>query len=426
MNFTVKITTFLLLLMFFQDLIAVNLSETAAGYFTFLDELFIICGLSFVILRSRSIRKSTLTLLLIMLGILLLGFLSGASHKVPFDITLKGAFLAVKGMLLFFIFKNLKFSETDIAKIMKLIYVLGLVSIFFAVVDILFKESFRNLLHTNNKLDTRSNILSVQSIFIHPGVYGWFTLFVGLYFLAQYLIKGEKKAFIYTGVFFVFSILSLRSKVLMAIGAILLLVTIKRRIYIIGLTFLGIIVFLLFGDVIMDLVQLTTDRYISADATESARKALYETGYLIGLNEFPLGEGFGRFGSWIARVEYSPVYYEYGLNNVYGLKPDNPIWATDTYWPSIMGEIGIIGMILLISFFAFALRYIYVKFRDLDFSKDIKVFLLFSLFVIVQSLIESTGEQIYNSAPQYIYIFAVIGIAFSLIENRNNVGSYNK
>lgn len=426
MNFTVKITIFLLLLMFFQDLIAVNLNETVAGYFTFLDELFIICGLSFVILRSRSIRKSTLTLLLIMLGILLLGFLSGGYHKVPLDITLKGAFLAVKGMLLFFIFKNLKFSETDIAKIMKLVYVLGLLSLFFAVVDILLKESFRNLLHTNNKLDTRSNILSVQSLFIHPGVYGWFTLFVGLYFLAQYLIKGEKKAFIYTSLFFFFSILSLRSKVLMAIAAILLLVTIKRRIYIIGLTFVGIIGFLLFGDVIMDLIQLTTERYISADVTESARKALYETGYLIGLNEFPLGEGFGRFGSWIARVEYSPVYYEYGLNNVYGLKPDNPIWATDTYWPSIMGEIGIIGMILLISFFAFMIRYIYVKFRDLDFSKDVKVFLLFSLFVIIQSLIESTGEQIFNSSPQYIYIFAVIGIAFSLIENRNNVRSYNK
>lgn len=426
MNFTVKITTFFLLFMFFQDLIAANLPEAAASYFTFIDELFIICGLTFVIARSRSIRKSTLTLLLIMLGILLLGFLSGAYQKVPLDITLKGAFLTVKGMLLFFIFKNLKFSEADINKIMKLILALGILSLFFAVVDILFKESFRNLLNTNNKLDTRSNILSVQSLFVHPGVYGWFTLFVGLYFLAQYLVKGEKKAFIYTFLFFFFSILSLRSKVLMAIGAILILVTIKRRVYIVGLTFLGIIVFLLFGDVIQDLILLTTERYISADVTESARKALYQTGYLIALSEFPLGEGFGRFGSWIARVEYSPVYYEYGLNNVYGLRPDNPIWATDTYWPSIMGEIGIIGMVLLISFFAFMLRSIYVKFRDLDLSKDVKAFLLFTLFVIVQSLVESSGEQIFNSSPQYIYIFAVIGIAFSLIENRNNVRSYNK
>jgi hypothetical protein len=222
-------------------------------------------------------------------------------------------------------------------------------------------------------------------------------------------------------VFFILAFLSLRFKVLLAIAVILALVAMKKRIYTAALACVGIIIYLFFGDMINNLTMLTIDRYISVDYMDSARKALYHTGFTIGLHDFPLGEGFGRFGSWIARVDYSPVYYEYGLQSVYGLSPDDPKWATDTYWPSIIGEVGILGTILFISFFLYVMRGIYVKLHDARVSKNGKVFLLFSLFIMIQSLVESLGEQIFNGSPQYIFIFAVMGIAASQVEQGDHV-----
>lgn len=412
-----------LVIMFFQDLIIANFDKTTVNFISYIDEFFIIYSLGLIIFKnsmSMRIRKSTLTLILLLMGILLFGFLSNLFNQVALSTSLKGAFLTLKGFLLFFIFKHIKFHEKAIDKIVNVIKYLGFTAVFFAFIDLLFHESFRNFLNTNNMLDTRSGLISVQSIFIHPGTYGWFMLFVGLFYLSQYLIKGEKKSLFYTIFFFFCAVLSFRFKVLLTIVTILMLVTLKKRVYIVGLTFAGVIVYMAFGNVIQDLTMLTINRYISVDYMESARKALYHTGFLIGFKEFPIAEGFGRFGSWIARVEYSPVYYEYGLNNVYGLSPDNPIWATDTYWPSIIGEVGIIGAILFILFFVYVIRFIFVNLQKSDHDQKHKIFLLFSLFVIVQSLIESTGEQIFNNSPQYIFIFIIIGMAFSVIENRDS------
>lgn len=415
MNLQLKIILSFFTFILFQDLIAINVNANI----NFTDELFIVLGIVFIVLKSREIRISTIIILSILMGILGIGIISGIYNHVEMSTTLKGGFLTVKGLLLFLIFKNLVFHEEDIKKIFKLFKILGIVVIFFACVDLFFYESFRGLLHTDNKLDMRSGIVSVQSIFIHPGTYGWFMVFIGLYFLAAYIIKKEKKNLMYMFISFCFAFLSFRFKVLLSITVILILVSFRKKFFAMG-CIVAVTLFALFGGSAMqDLTNLTISRYISVDYTESARKALYHVGNEIAVNNFPLGEGFGRFGSWIARVDYSPVYYEYGLDRVYGLEPNNPMWATDTYWPSILGEIGIIGCLLFIVFFLFVITYIYGYFKKYSKQDDIKVFLLFAIFVIIQSLIESTGEQIFNNAPQYIYIFAVMGIAVSLIENRN-------
>lgn len=418
MSLTMRCFLCFILFMFAQDLITIQLNNYLGTYLSYVDEFFIIGSIGIIMVRSHfKMKKSTLILSLITVGVLFFGLLSSAIHHVPISTTFAGALLTIKGFLLFFIFKNVTINENNTRTWIRLFTILGGMAALCALVDLLFHEQFRNLLHTNNLVDARSNLVSVQSFFIHPGTYGWFMVFVGLYYLSNYVVLKHKKSLIYTILSFLLAFLSLRFKVLLTIVVILLLVAMKRRIYSAALVCVGILVYLFFGDMIQNLTLLTIDRYISVDYMDSARKALYHTGFTIGLHDFPLGEGFGRFGSWMARIDYSPVYYEYGLERVYGLSPDDPKWATDTYWPSIIGEVGILGTILFISFFLYVMRGIYVKLHDASVSKNGKVFLLFALFIIIQSLVESLGEQIYNGSPQYIFIFAVMGMAASQVDN---------
>ena len=110
-------------------------------------------------------------------------------------------------------------------------------------------------------------------------------------------------------------------------------------------------VVLVFLPSLLGLVQFTAGENGPGGADE-VRSALYRTSLLIGRDYFPLGAGFGRFGSTVTKTEYSPVYYDYGLDAIRGLRPDDPAAASDTFWPRILGETGVFGLLALLVFTA--------------------------------------------------------------------------
>jgi len=63
---------------------------------------------------------------------------------------------------------------------------------------------------------------------------------------------------------------------------------------------------------------------------------------------FPLGSGFGTYGSDVAKTQYSPLYEQYGFLNVYGIGKSHTDYLNDNYWPMIIGQFGIIGTMLVI------------------------------------------------------------------------------
>jgi hypothetical protein len=78
---------------------------------------------------------------------------------------------------------------------------------------------------------------------------------------------------------------------------------------------------------------------------QSPRSLLYTTALTISEGRFPLGVGFGRYGSWLSRDPYSNVYYEFGLDRAYGLGPEWPAYVNDAFWASVLGEAGWLGLI---------------------------------------------------------------------------------
>jgi hypothetical protein len=104
-----------------------------------------------------------------------------------------------------------------------------------------------------------------------------------------------------------------------------------------ALLFVG--VFSIEGNVITQQVSTYTTKV-------SPRAVLYKTGERIANDNFPLGAGFGRFGSYPSRIFYSPVYDHYEVSGIYGLSRAYPDFIDDTTWPSVAGETGYGGAII--------------------------------------------------------------------------------
>ena len=80
----------------------------------------------------------------------------------------------------------------------------------------------------------------------------------------------------------------------------------------------------------------------------AARSLLMQDGLAIAGKLFPLGSGFATFGTYMSGEYYSPLYFEYGLNTVWGLWPSNPTFVSDSFWPAILAQFGFIGLVALV------------------------------------------------------------------------------
>ena len=86
------------------------------------------------------------------------------------------------------------------------------------------------------------------------------------------------------------------------------------------------------------------------DAQEMARPITYQTGMKIMFHDYvPFGSGLGSFGTSAAAKEYSPIYYKYHLDEVWGLDPTNPMFLADAFYPTL-AEYGIVGLFFFLWF----------------------------------------------------------------------------
>ncbi len=98
-------------------------------------------------------------------------------------------------------------------------------------------------------------------------------------------------------------------------------------------------------------------QYYFGAGSRTPRYALVRGGIRTFLHYFPLGSGFGTYGSYAARKYYSPLYYQYGFTHVWGLSPRYNSLLTDNYWPSVMAQLGLIGLVLMVLLLAAIVRF---------------------------------------------------------------------
>jgi hypothetical protein len=128
--------------------------------------------------------------------------------------------------------------------------------------------------------------------------------------------------------------------------------------------------------------------YIGVAGADKARTLMSLVSVLIAEDHFPFGSGGGTFGSMPSvQYGYSDLYYEYGLNLIFGLGPEAHEFAQDVYWPKILAQSGVIGLLFYIAIYIYLFRRIfsgYLKYRDNESFLYVSVF-VFVLFVSIAS-----------------------------------------
>ena len=120
-----------------------------------------------------------------------------------------------------------------------------------------------------------------------------------------------------------------------------------------------------------------------------ARPASYDVAGQIILQDYvPLGSGFASFGTNAAAVHYSPLYYKYKLDEIWGLSPDNPMFLADAYYPTL-AEFGLVGIFFFLWFWV-------RRYKEVN-SKKERVYYKIGLMCIIALALESTADTSYLS-----------------------------
>lgn len=392
----------------FQDQL---MTITNIQILTYSDEVFIliivlIAGIK--ILKEKKTNKITIRLII---GIIIFSFFGILSAYINSSFNLNhilaSNLLAIKFFLVLVAFLIIDIKAETINFLIKCMKVIANSAVFVAIINML-APNFYLKFFPWGFIKARFGIISPTSIFEHPGTYGWFLILVAGFYYSKYMKSKEKKDILYVFLYAFFAILSMKAKVILSLATTILAVNIfssKHKINFkkIFVSILGACVIIIFS---YDFLKETFIKYFTFQDGMSARSALNINSLSIMVDYFPLGVGFGKFGSHYARIFYSEYYYNYNMTNVYGMRPENPMYATDTFWPSILGETGILG----ISVYMICMFFIFKQLRNKLRNTTVSILPLWAMAIFIQGLIESLGAPTFYSAPQNILIGIIIAI----------------
>lgn len=271
-------------------------------------------------------------------------------------------------------------------------------------------------------------------LFREAGAFATAHVIAGIIALALH-IKTNKQKFFYLAIFITFILILAGLK--KSIGSIILcwlIWTYFRKIkFYKFIGFAGIIAILLspiYLQVFITDIQKNLDYFNNVGADGHIRIAMYLGSISILSDNLFFGTGLGTFGSlgslivgfeWPGRIIYgfSPVYYQYGLIGLAGVNEasiNNGTGTTylDTYWPHILAELGILGLIpfLLLWFYPFyAGTRIYIK------NNTNNEYLNSCAFILITICLVLTWEGLFLILPEvpvFIFLHAIYtGAIFS-------------
>lgn len=83
---------------------------------------------------------------------------------------------------------------------------------------------------------------------------------------------------------------------------------------------------------------------------KKARPESFKTARTIIFSDYiPFGSGLASFGTNAAAKYYSPLYYQYNLNTIWGLYPENPMFLADAFYPTL-AQYGMVGLFFFLWF----------------------------------------------------------------------------
>ena len=370
------------------------------------------------------------------LGILLLaGVASSLLNAVPAGVWLPGGILLVKGIAFFYLVVSLRVGEGDLRRAAVVVGSIGAVIVVIGFIELVGPSAVQQALGLPRYQEERGGLSVVKSIFLHPALYGWITAFLSLFLYARFAVVRDRLSLLGALVLNVGTLLSGRRTPLVGVVAGLVVGGIRQatggwlapRIWApVAAILIGFVV--LSFPILGSFYRATITDYLATpeqmaeifepepDPTVlrqmQPRVGLYLGSVAVARDEFPFGAGVGRFGSHMSREVYSPVYAEYGMDQMYGIKEERPIAVTDTFWPMILGETGLIGLAGALGFFGNIGRELWVAVGRAA-GLGMRAFLLGALLVYVEGLVRSLTSPAFVAPPIAYFIFGTIGLALA-------------
>lgn len=364
---------------------------------------------------------------------------------VPWSIALPGLILVSKALLFFYAVLWTRFPAWAISGALRVGLAVGLAVMALGLIEFLNPPAFQSFFGLPEYVRSRGEGAVVKSLFAHPALFGFFATTVALFAYAQYQVTRRWRwlgvaLFMSLGPFFSArrrAILALLIGLLAGFGESLRRVRDPRTVAKTWLPVLGglVVVGFIFGSGLANLYTATFERYLQRTPTvvegengsgvigsgenAQARLALYTGSVLVARDHLPFGGGLGRYGTWTSRENYSPLYHRYDLDQVPGLKERRPSAVTDTFWPAILGETGVIGLFAYLAFIA-TLGIILWREAARDDGRLLLLLRYGAGMVFAQVLVESLASSMFHSPPRVYLAYLVVGAVAALAWRRRS------
>ncbi|MDJ0467309.1 hypothetical protein [Rhodococcoides fascians] len=340
-----------------------------------------------------------------------------------------GSFLYAKPFLMALAIAQYRWDQNAMRGVIKGVAALGILIVGTGVLNLAAPTLWSSVFQRSGEVDMRYGLPSLVGPFVHQTYYGSIAMLV---FLAVVCYRLTVKK-------------SLLSLLLMVGTGASVIFSFRRRIL------LGTFIATLFGNafrnktraivgggfailcilvaavasaapgtgtgVLSTTVDTVYEEYV-VNGDKAARTRLTTDSIGIGSDNFPLGAGYARFGSYLARTNYSQEYIDLGYREIYGLSDREGwgSWLTDTQWPSIVGESGFIGALLYLAGIGVMFRRFSAVGRTYGANAWLKCLALTGVSWTIATLFDSIASPVYTAPPTFPWIFALAAIVHVMVQ----------
>ncbi|MGV1060040.1 O-antigen ligase family protein [Clostridium perfringens] len=298
------------------------------------------------------------------------------------------------------IFSN--FSLDDYS--LKINKVLKIITIFLVLIG-----GICNLYNPNRSIDSSYGFSAAIMFFSHPTYLNAFCVMLITLFTYYYKQFKENKKYII--ILLILMSLTLRSKAYIFIAIYILFVFyyifsvgkkknwfLSRSIILFTVVPIGCFIWKSFYEKFI---------YFTITYGDTARNVLLNTSIKIA-KEYPFGLGFGTFGSAISGEHYSNAYYIYQIYDTYGIRFGDNRFISDTFWPMILGENGVVGMLIFSIIILLFIKQVYEYRNKYNYW-------FCSLIPIIYLLISSLAESSFANqiSVGMFFLIAIINLTSS-------------
>jgi hypothetical protein len=375
--------------------------------------------------------------------VLVLAVIASLANQVPTGTWLVSLLLMAKSFAFLHVVMWHAWSTDDVRRALSTVFALALPVLAIGALEAIVGPSLKDWLGLPHNADVRGQLPGISSVMVFVTVFSWFCAFVALYLFAYYLVYRRLWLLLAGLAFGAGAFLSGRRRAIigLAVGLVggalaqLRLGVARRTLVRLWLPIGGIVLALgiVFSPGLIELGRQTlldyggplpnlTDPNLEQDPWDldyyvpgNPRILLYITSVEIASDYFPLGAGLGRYGSPLSRDpdDFSPLYHHYGLDHIWGLTPHYPAYITDTYWPHVLGEIGVFGLVAYIVYIGALGLGLWRATRTLTQAFS-HAFALGASMAFVYAAVEALASSMYESSPRIYLLFGAFAIALAL------------